>query len=56
MSNLTLLNDNLTFCETCIKQSCSKLVELTANGPVKKVSILSNQIAGVAIQEEQHLA
>jgi len=26
--DLTLLNDNLTFCETCLKQSCSKLVEL----------------------------
>ena len=29
VNNVTLLNDNLTFCETCIKQSCSKLVELT---------------------------
>ena len=33
-----------------------KLIELTANGPIKKVSIISNQIAGVALQEEQHLA
>ncbi len=33
-----------------------RLVELTANGPIKKVSILSSQIAGVALQEEQHLA
>ncbi len=33
-----------------------KTLELVANGPIKKVSILSTQIAGVAIQEEQHLA
>ena len=26
--DLTLLNDNLTFCETCLNQSCSKLIEL----------------------------
>ena len=32
-----------------------KLVELSANGPIKKVSIMSNQIAGVALQEEQHI-
>lgn len=36
--------------------SQAKLIELTANGPIKKVSIMSNQIAGVALQEEQHLA
>lgn len=33
-----------------------KLLELVANGPIKKVCILSSQIAGVALQEEQHLA
>lgn len=33
----------------------SKLIELEANGPVKKVSVLSSQIAGVAMQEEQHI-
>ncbi len=33
-----------------------KLLELNANGPIKKVCILSSQIAGVALQEEQHLA
>lgn len=33
-----------------------KLIEFEALGPVKKVSVLSNQIAGVAMQEEQHIA
>lgn len=35
--------------------SSPRLVEFEAIGPVKKVSILTNQIAGVAMQEEQHL-
>jgi len=34
----------------------SKLIELEAIGPVKKVSLLSGQIAGVALQDEQHFA
>ncbi len=33
-----------------------RLIELEANGPVKKVSVLSSQISGVALQEEQHFA
>lgn len=32
-----------------------KLIEFEATGPVKKVSMLSSQIAGVAMQEEQHI-
>ena len=32
-----------------------KLIETDTLGPIKKVSFLSNQIAAVAIQEEQHL-
>ena len=31
-----------------------KLIEKNTIGPIKKFSILSNQIAGVAIQEEQY--
>ena len=31
-----------------------KLIEKETIGPVKKISILSNQIAAVAIQEEQY--
>ncbi|MBO5947624.1 hypothetical protein J6Q66_02170 [bacterium] len=34
--------------------STAKLIEKETIGPVKKISILSNQIAGVAIQEEQY--
>lgn len=30
-----------------------KLVEKETVGPVKKISLMSNQIAGVALQEEQ---
>lgn len=29
-----------------------KLVELEANGPIKKIALMSNQIASVALQEE----
>ncbi len=32
--------------------SIAKLIEKDTNGPIKKVSFLSNQIAAVAIQEE----
>lgn len=34
--------------------STAKLIEKETIGPVKKISILSNQIAAVAIQEEQY--
>lgn len=29
-----------------------KLIELDANGPIKKIALMSNQIASIAIQEE----
>ncbi|MBR2386922.1 hypothetical protein IKA92_06470 [bacterium] len=32
-----------------------KVVELVAQGPVKKVTLSSSQIVGVALQEEQHI-
>ena len=39
-----------------ISSQSSKVIELIAQGPVKKVTISSSQIVGVALQEEQHLA
>ena len=39
-----------------ISLQSSKVIELVAQGPVKRVAILSSQIVGVALQEEQHLA
>lgn len=33
----------------------SKLVEKETSGPIKRVAFMSNQISGVAIQEEQYL-
>lgn len=32
-----------------------KVVELEANGPVKKVSLITSEITGTALQEEQYL-
>lgn len=29
-----------------------KLIELDANGPIKKIALMSNQIASIALQEE----
>ena len=39
-----------------ISSQSSKMIELKALGPVKKVTISSSQLVGVALQEEQHLA
>ena len=41
--------------QNCIKNSAhsAKLIEKTTIGPVKRISIMSNQIVAVAIQEEQ---
>ena len=33
--------------------SIAKIIEKETNGPIKKVAFLSNQIAAVALQEEQ---
>ena len=35
--------------------SAPKLIEKTGNGPLKKVSFIDTHVAGVAIQEEQHI-
>ena len=36
-------------------QTTVKLIEKETNGPLKKVCFLSNQIAAVAMQEEQYM-
>ena len=38
-----------------IKSSSSKIIEYKPLGPIKKVTLLSSQIAGVALQEEPQL-
>lgn len=38
-----------------IKGQSSTLVEKEGNGPIKKVSILANQISAVALQDEQYV-
>lgn len=38
-----------------IQSPVAKLIEKETTGPIKKISFLSNQIVGVAIQEEQVL-
>ena len=35
-------------------QTTAKLIEKEMNGPIKKTAFLSNQIAAVAMQEEQY--
>ncbi len=35
--------------------SAPKMIELDAMGPVKKVSLVSSEISGLAIQEEQYM-
>ncbi len=35
-----------------MQSSVNKVIEKEPNGPIKKVSIMSNQIASVALQEE----
>lgn len=43
--------DLLEICKT--QSSLAKIVEKETIGPIKRVAFLSNQIAAVAIQEEQ---
>ncbi|MFR1671946.1 MAG: hypothetical protein ACLSWI_03270 [Candidatus Gastranaerophilaceae bacterium] len=38
-----------------IKSSAAMLIERETQGPLKKVAFISNQIASVAIQEEQYV-
>ena len=40
--------------QNTIKSTTAKLVEKETQGPLKKVSFISNQIAALAIQEEQY--
>ena len=35
--------------------SAPKMVELDASGPIKKVSLVSTEISGLALQEEQYI-
>ncbi|MCX4275440.1 MAG: hypothetical protein OSJ27_06630 [Candidatus Gastranaerophilales bacterium] len=35
--------------------SAPKMVELDASGPIKKVSLVSTEISGLALQEEQYM-
>lgn len=35
--------------------SAPKMVELDATGPIKKVSLVSTEISGLALQEEQYM-
>lgn len=37
------------------KSSAANLIEKETLGPIKKVSFISNQVAAVAIQEEQYV-
>lgn len=38
-----------------MKNPTNSIIEKETNGPLKKVSFISNQIAAVAIQEEQYV-
>ena len=40
--------------QNAIKSTTAKLIEKETQGPLKKVSFISNQIAAVAVQEEQY--
>ena len=40
--------------QTAIKSTTAKLIEKETQGPLKKVSFISNQIAAIAVQEEQY--
>lgn len=35
--------------------SAPKMIELDASGPIKKVSLVSTEISGLALQEEQYM-
>lgn len=41
--------------QQAMKSAAPMLIEKETQGPLKKVSFLSNQIASVAIQEEQYV-
>ena len=38
-----------------LRSQSSALIEKEGNGPIKKVSILANQISAVALQDEQYV-
>lgn len=38
-----------------LKAGAVKLVEKDTNGPIKKFSVMSNQISAVAMQDEQYI-
>ena len=38
-----------------MKTSTAKLIEKDSTGPIKKVSVMSNQISAVALQDEQYI-
>ena len=40
--------------QNAIKSTTAKLIEKETQGPLKKVSFVSNQVAAIAIQEEQY--
>ena len=46
-------NELMELCKT--QSPVAKLIEKETAGPIKKIAFLSNQIVGVAIQEEQIL-
>ena len=40
--------------QQAVKSTTAKFIEKETQGPLKKVSFLSNQIAAIAVQEEQY--
>ena len=38
-----------------LKAPAGRVLELEANGPVKKVCVVSGQITGIALQDEQYI-
>ena len=38
-----------------LRTQSSAIIEKEANGPIKRVSIIANQISAVALQEEQYV-
>lgn len=43
------------FFQSVMTSTTAKMIEKTTAGPIKKVSVLSNQIACVALQEETYV-
>ncbi len=41
--------------QQCLKSAAASVIEKETQGPLKKVSFISNQVAAVAIQEEQYV-